>query len=165
MSVSTPSEAPQWMTEREPRRLRWMVEARMGETFLIAAGGTGGHVMPALEIARELAGRGQVGERGQEGPLAHLAGRHQLRDLQKVHLGVVDAGGRDRAVGRAQVDPHGVARLAHLPLPSHVEAELPAALGALLDRRQLERPDLGDPGVQAHLHHLTRRALEAAGVS
>ena len=47
--------------------------------FLIAAGGTGGHVLPALQVARELSRRGHsclfIGtERGQEGRLVPEAG-------------------------------------------------------------------------------------------
>jgi hypothetical protein len=49
-------------------------DAGSSRPFLIAAGGTGGHVLPALQVARELKRRGRscffVGtERGQEGVL------------------------------------------------------------------------------------------------
>jgi UDP-N-acetylglucosamine--N-acetylmuramyl-(pentapeptide) pyrophosphoryl-undecaprenol N-acetylglucosamine transferase len=56
---------------------RW-TEAPLA-TFLVAAGGTGGHVMPALPVARELAGRGHrcifIGtRRGAEAKLVPAAG-------------------------------------------------------------------------------------------
>lgn len=35
---------------------------------------------------------------------------------------------------------------------AHVEAQLPAITGNLIDRRKLQRPDLGDTRMQAHLH-------------
>ncbi len=66
--------------EREPAGFVFrMVDRRVKTTFLIAAGGTGGHVIPALEVARELERRGHacvfVGtSRGMETKLVPAAG-------------------------------------------------------------------------------------------
>src|SRR3954451_7550547 len=59
-----------------------------GRTFIMAGGGTGGHVIPAIAVARELEKRGHhpvfVGtERGMEGKLVPDAGF----ELQKIQIG------------------------------------------------------------------------------
>jgi len=84
MSVSTQSRKPVYAT-------RWWgktVERKVAYTFAIAAGGTGGHVIPGLEVAAELRRRGHacvlVGTgRGMETRLAPRAGFA----LEMLHIG------------------------------------------------------------------------------
>ena len=84
MLASTQSRAPVYAT-------RWWgrtVEKKVAYTFAIAAGGTGGHVIPGLEVAAELRRRGHecvmVGtERGMENRLVPLAGFA----LEKLRIG------------------------------------------------------------------------------
>ena len=63
----------------KPRLVKKVTHRKHGATFVIAAGGTGGHVLPGLEIARELRARGHgccfAGTpRGLEGRLVPAAG-------------------------------------------------------------------------------------------
>ncbi len=65
--------------EAEPGEARADAAGNVGRLFLIAAGGTGGHVLPAIEVARELRRRGHqclfVGAgRGMERRLTAQAG-------------------------------------------------------------------------------------------
>ncbi len=63
----------------KPRLVKKVTHLKHRATFVIAAGGTGGHVLPGLEVARELRARGHdcyfVGTpRGLEGRLVPAAG-------------------------------------------------------------------------------------------
>src|SRR5712692_9542148 len=65
-----------------------MSRSMQGKVFLMAGGGTGGHVIPALAVARELRRRGHeaffVGtERGVEARMARAAGF----DLELIRIG------------------------------------------------------------------------------
>lgn len=87
MSVSTQSRAPVYAS-------RWWgkaVERKVAYRFAIAAGGTGGHVIPGLEVAAELRRRGHecvmVGTgRGMETRLAPRAGF----ELETIRVGALN---------------------------------------------------------------------------
>lgn len=60
MSVSTLSRTGSLQAREDAAGAAFRTfETNVSETYLIAAGGTGGHVIPALEVARELAVRGR----------------------------------------------------------------------------------------------------------
>ena len=83
--------------------------AASGRRFLMAGGGTAGHVIPALAVARELTGRGHevffVGtERGMENRLVPAAGF----ELRKIEIG-----GLNRVGDRAEAAHPGAPALRH----------------------------------------------------